>query len=1502
MHLHRRPGRADAAVGGDAAPPEGDTKLIRVVSSGRKAADIMSLTPAKLLSLVGDLADAGVPGVDRRSLLAFSALAERVRADEGARAAPGAVPILANRQLLYDGAVVPVGRNLSADGGGGASDDENARAPRRRPLWDPAPGKGSRGVPYAAWARGAAPEDRLYAGGFAVLLSALGRGRTQLATDPRARVGLLDALSAFEAGGEALSGAWGPELLVFAAALAAAAGEGAAAPVDRSAARARARVVGLPARAGARGALASLADAAAAFLPAGPASAELFPGTAGTPGAGDAPAAEDAAALSLALNTLYDFAASSAGVALVSFLRGFARAEEELAPIGALLGQDGALLAPDPLEAGVVALRPPGPEAAEAAGVYGGAVVWLLAEVERVAGAPYHRPQRPMAAVTSLLAAGMLDTLHDMLRAARAAPARKRAQAFAGAAAPSVRRLAERREAARSRLDARRREQEEVVRARQLLIIIERRLGGARHDAVMKFVASDPIRYDGDNPETILLAVARTAPGDGKVAARDREVVETEYENLRRSWELEAQNDCAHVAAVRRLRAATSVQDEKRALAAVEALADARDAAARDSFVRCANCRFPLVCPHVLEAYRLRFRGVPYEQMRVALDGFVNRVPYAGSADTKVHGFAYYCKICSEELYMRTESGVGGISADDSGAGYAGRYDDFGGGLRKFLWVQTVRTLEPQDPRGGRRSARPLLRFSQPVQPRRFAEEAAAVCLPEALRAGLAAGLSAGLAEVDGTREGESAEASAFRLHAVVVLYAYFFVLVVGPRGDATRVGVEGVRDGAAPDAYARALLTHLVQTHSLLVSRMRGVTHEQIGNQFQLAYRGLLDAHGRVLLHTQDSSRVLATSLTAHNPYFGALRTAVSVRGPGGDKAAFPPRAGRDTTPKQAADVFRHIMGETLPEIVSWVPPDGLGPFVRASLARRGSFDLPEGAPPGWAHLLPAIAMFRASWGSDGDGASARGAAARYWRKPPGAVADGAGFFDGLFLLVRYSTAVYDDATLAAYGDVLAAAAARSRVRGLVQDLRRVPAVGALAPGPPRGAAPAAAVTRLYDEDGAPHRWDVYLWGDEGGEPRALRRGEFSAAFAAGELAGLRFVDWKCSVCGVRWSRTDSLDAAAALARVRARTQVEDFFRYFESRCPEGGLHSFGDAGGKTACRKCGVPTALLLPAGRRDEPRRALEYYEAHAGAFRDAAELGAGDALPDAPAPAPAPAPTPDVPGRDYARVAALVALMQAAGLGVTAAEVESLGAHEGRSAEDVRAGADAPAPPEKAEDPRLYAADAAVGDLVTRYYVLARALRVAPTAKQLAQNPWLRPLMAREDFGGVAGSASPGDALDLRRRYSAPREMYMDAALAPGSAERRAEWARAVLAFSIETLCVLAVEIAAVSPLMEDFVVGAMRDLFLSESRMTVAGQFEWSILFGERDSRGHANLSDLVVSMSADDSTNDDVRGYGPAGSESEDALARGERGRSDEDGTFSYDALDVDRETIESNM
>ena len=971
-----------------------------------------------------------------------------------------------------------------------------------------------------------------------------------------------------------------------------------------------------------------------------------------------------------------------------------------------------------------------------------------------------------------------------------------------GREAPELREFFNARGAHRAREAARReaeaREAEAQSLARLYTTIIEDKLGSARSHAVLSALRVHGARARGapggslalpsqalraDDPEAVL----------AQLSAPERAVVAAEHSNRLRALEASSANRCPHLEPARRLRSAPTAAAALRAFeelagffapgaapfgaaapgaapfgAAAPGAAPFGAAApgAAAAWIMCRSCGFRLICPHVCVRIRLEARRASYAEMRDSLMRYAVQVALAVAAgDTPAA--EYFCRTCGERL----------AEAEVEEEAAPSRYGELGADLRTRLW-------------GYAAAAARNVRFPTPTDERRFATAVTESVFPlfiEFSEGGEARRRRAAAAKA------EAEEDPRALLDAALFVYAYILRQV----RDKNAV-VAGSRPGAKEGAVAGRILEIIYAEHRGLISQISDITPEHISARFVEVYRRV--RAGSAEAPERPEEEFLYT-VAVVDPTFRYAATVAQVTGAAPLHTAGPAAARR---------VFELVFGLPLPDLLAQARAASRDPELALLYLRRPGTAVPTGltekdprvnlysrlypapaAPPAAAAAFAAAAAVPTRLGFWLGGARparpARPAGATLWeRKTSGAsLAEKGCFYESYRLFVAYTLT-------GSPGPGLEAARrgeATMRAERAVAALRPYHDYAFAAPAP----SPDALITEIYDEEGRRHDWSNATFIYEGLEAEG-RAGVKKAIEAGQRWPGKPLIDLRCRVCGTLASRTHELDAEKAWAALRAGSELEAFYVFYESRCPEKGLHerSVG-AADSGACAKCGLRPGEL-----------GKEYHKKYAAAFAsDRAALRTAVVPPAAaPAASPAAAPATEAAAPPWKSDYSLV-LRAAEISGMPPEAISAIGATEGRDYE--LALKRAAIEKEPAWLARAYAADAEVRLFLADY----NALRLRATTQP----------------------ASAAEALEKAGPAEAPLPPLPAGRHREGFAALRQNPERAH-AFAVQSLCSYVAEAAASGPLGAAFAALELRAILRSQRLLAQPGKFNWAIFVAD----------------------------------------------------------------------
>ncbi len=788
-----------------------------------------------------------------------------------------------------------------------------------------------------------------------------------------------------------------------------------------------------------------------------------------------------------------------------------------------------------------------------------------------------------------------------------------------------------------------------------------------------------------------------------------------------------------------------------------------------EMWIMCRLCSFRALCPHVRDRMKMEARHAPYEAVRSRLLRYSVRVQDPRTTDS----LAYYCRICGEKLAEmvdddRAAETLGRFGDLDAGlrtkvwtiALNAARHvrfpmpvDDrqFASAVTAVVYPLLLAAEETIVRKKGRRRRGPAGEpdpDAEELDPRTelYASIFVYAYILDQIRATKdVRGREIGFENVKlGSKEGAFAERM---LNTVVVEQRAIISQIedISPEflksrfAEAYRI-VRGESLGPLQAANAEEELavqitvSDPVYRYAASVARVAGAIPVGRPDGPEAARREFETIMGMALPEI-----VLAARENAKNPALAAFFT-----GRGGPALASgvtveyvhkDPRLNLYSKlyePKRRPSPAASAALRSAADSISGIPATGMNVWIGAAEAktRKGATPARPHAQPARPHAPPARphappARPHAPTGRPGRG---KGEVAFELGGRPGpypgqedlAEAETAYFFESYRLFAKYTRGgVRDAESFKAYQTELAA------LRQAEDGIRYAQAINALKPYYDAPIARtqqyvpvAVSITMMHDESGQRHDWSrrvVYHYLDPSGGAGTVRIEGGAAgvkrAIEGGRLTkAMRLVDLECPDCGVLFSKAQTLNAGKAWSSLRAASEIDSFYVFYESRCPAGDLHHWADE----ACEKCGLTAEIIKEVvnGRSANHKGARAYYDAHLADFiRDRREMQTFAAPVADQEPGPGDANDPEAARLarewrpDYSLIVRVAELAEA-----TPHTIEAIGATERREYSDIAEGKGAPPPPTSVADPRILAADAEVRAFLSDYSTLRNFARI------------------------------------------------------------------------------------------------------------------------------------------------------------------------------------------------
>lgn len=891
--------------------------------------------------------------------------------------------------------------------------------------------------------------------------------------------------------------------------------------------------------------------------------------------------------------------------------------------------------------------------------------------------------------------------------------------------------------------------------------------------------------------------------------AREREIVKTEFANQQEMIAAMQNNKCPHIKLLKRLRTSVRILDSYNILTELSKYFNNQND--KQQWLTCRECKFRILCPHVRDRINLEAKKAPYDMIRSRLLKYANR-----HTESVMNSYSYYCSICSEHLADMIE--------EDRTAELLGKFGKLDDTLKRVIWREALQASEQ-------------IRESAPTNPKQFASAATVILYPLVLEDELASIKRGRKKPVPIDDEEEVIDP---RTHLSVILYVYAYILNLiasSLTNVKTSIGFNGVSQNAKVSTYAEHILDHIVNTKKGIISQMQDITAEYIAGKFKEVYRHINGETGEMRIKPVNAEEEIAIQLTQYDPiYHYALRAArVTGHTP----------ISRPKTPNEARREFELIVGEPLPDIVKNAREMAKDPALAPLMGKRNLVEIPAGTTLEFMYQNPKINMFTKMFRVPADRVSFVEKSSQNiladiiapgfnsvvgGEKVPMSLND-AYWLESYRLFVDYTVSVVDKKTWDAFQQRLAKLRETEKIYRMERTLNAIKACrdfGFVKPG--KYKILPLAETWLYDENGLPHEWNVFIYKTGSGGSLEVKKSEVLKFLEKNTITPEHyFDDFKCGICGITQSDLGKLDVEKTQKSILAASEIDTLFIFYESRCPEGDLHSWENS----VCIKCKLRANLIQERLAKATSRlgsEARNYYDKYKSVFVQDRLLFESMEI-ETPQP---------VVVKENKFISWAKAWKKDYGIIVKAADkikttafaIEAIGAMEKRDYSDILDGKGVSSPPVSFDDHRILAADSAVRTFMAHYNQLRNY------SKYVKPPPYIANI--------VETSGVPKQNYEsVTKQLPDVAENYIDKL----EAIRQERNPQTMLDFEIQHLCEMALKTAELaSPLAQTFAITELSNILRSEKLLSKPGSFNFAIFSDDFDT---LNLDSDAVDVGED---------------------------------------------------
>ncbi len=765
---------------------------------------------------------------------------------------------------------------------------------------------------------------------------------------------------------------------------------------------------------------------------------------------------------------------------------------------------------------------------------------------------------------------------------------------------------------------------QDMYRVNVYKLIIERKLGTPRYLDVVRALQST---------SADILQVLKP---------QERKLVELEYSKRQRYLEEVINNKCQHVKLLREFRAYKFDHRAKRKLTELRAFMDKPKSRHQDTeVIKCNNCSFNLICPHLVEYADMVFKDSPFNEIKSRMTKYIDSVVTSN----------YYCKICGEVI--AEVDAYGSVTVDDEAAASSNISDD----LKKMMYGEIIVAIKQVN-------FGSLVNVNKLITTIRDSIYGYIFEIEKQL-------LKAKTNTSEDTKNKK-------RLFITIYTYAYLILLMLSSKankdkttGERPSIDFRGMAKTTSPTDYVRYAIGLIVSTKNVIINQLPSITNDFLSKKLVEAYQNIA-SKGTLTIQLVGEAENLFNILGL-DPLYRYIYSIWCL-----DKGKF------SRSPEDFVDKIPTILG--ISHDAKDVKTDPYIGVKQLDNFKRSIDAFMQVEPVTYGKVFtarppPVLVYDKLAKGYIG--ASFNLAMKRIW--------------DRVFESHVYSEHALTKPYVEYFAECDKVLAAEKKLLGYRKMynarghsvFHHTTSAQFRKTDVPLG--------RLYDESGSPHKFDIIVY-EIDGKLHDMTVKDIEKVLANGSsLHGRKVMDKKCTVCGVSQSKAQELDSEKILASLFTKGRVGNFFKFYEARCPEGGLHEFAPAGNSLICKKCTLDFDMSFDVASLKSTTFFKKYESVYDKDLKSVAES-------DTEA-------TPVIkPAEDLSRFVEEykkyafnfnLVLDLAAKLKVNSHAIMCMAATEGREYSDVLSGAYTPAEAETRDDYRIFRLDSYIKTMLVTY---------------------------------------------------------------------------------------------------------------------------------------------------------------------------------------------------------
>ena len=619
----------------------------------------------------------------------------------------------------------------------------------------------------------------------------------------------------------------------------------------------------------------------------------------------------------------------------------------------------------------------------------------------------------------------------------------------------------------------------------------------------------------------------------------EKKLVVIEYERREKYLESVINNKCPHVKISRMFR--TSINEDRTKKFYNELKAFFKDGNQGD-MIKCNNCGFDIICPHMKEFTELDFAGKEFGEIKAKLTKYIANIPVKDQ---------YYCKICGEVI--STIEAFGSVSTERESSTMMSE------DLKMLMWGEIAGSIK-------------WLRFGALVNIPKLIVAIRDICYPYIFE------IEKQILKAK-TNTAEEIK-SKKRLFITIYAFAYLVHLIasnINAKGDA-EISFRNFKS-SNPKNSIIDLIKHalgiIISSKNIIIREIGGMTNDIIKNKLIEAYKALSLKGPSTITYGTEAENIFVT-LTM-DPLYSFIYNVNAMDDGKAKKSKFDIvekledyMGGNILKLEKSDDVFEFVK---VPKFEKWnidkfnsIKPVLKG-ITNVNINERNASTFTESntgyIARSFQHFYDRIhsKLYRKYVYMD--------TAAVVDKKNKEAVVEGKFRPEFENYHQKYSDLFDKEAILFQHWKMEHMKNYYfHEVKNTLQNVALKVSLG-----------------RVYDEDGNLHKFDIYVVQDAKTTTEITVKDAAKNVEAGNRFAG-KIIDKKCSVCGQLYSTSSTLHEDKILSALQNKGIVSNFFRFFESRCPKGGLHEFEDI---IKCNKCNMNIKFIS----QNDSKEAMAFY---------------------------------------------------------------------------------------------------------------------------------------------------------------------------------------------------------------------------------------------------------------------------------------------------------------------